>query len=1098
MENTKIDISTSFKHIIIDKIQYYNNILNDTVMNCNTLKQLKILSSNQQNSCVSNIESINSLINTINIENCSSQEERDNIIDKLQECNDKICDLFKVYGTNKIDYILNICFGSKYVDKELIPDDTTRISKYNLINRYCIPIEFKIMPWKNSQNKNSPTLNKSHIIDDHKISEYSNTLECFDVAMTQKNFYSKVYGFKICFQNKELKKSILITCIAQNIIPFYINNRFIKDKINSIKDESPINGIFENREIFNNFIHSLSLKDIFVYSNKELYNRYSGFINHVELIKKNSISKTVKEFVNSDLYSQRLMLIQLLIHNNNSEHYYLAYLLYDLLSNDDKSDSDVIEQTTIYDSLPWNIKQIFKKAMKSTIDYTKQLVNIDNNKIPIEQQICLMKVSDTIKEKAMTKLKEVKAKTEDSGSKARQYLDGLLKIPFGIYKQEPILSIVNECSDTFKYTIQHNNLYDDLQLVKKERYTTLEVKTNIEYIEKSLFNEKSKLIYNEFITYINEQRRKKLINITIQTNDFIKKNNISYRKIIHSAKKNEFLINSLITFYDYLYNTSFLFLELYLSQLFEFLDLSIFNIKKYTVKLNKKWENIGNSIKQVNNIMNDAVYGHTIAKRQIERVIGQWMTGEQKGYCFGFEGPPGVGKTSIAKKGIAKCLIDDDGNPRPFGFIALGGSSNSSTLDGHNYTYVGSTWGRIVDILIESKCMNPIIFIDELDKISKTEQGKEIIGILTHIVDPTQNNEFHDKYFSGVDIDLSKVLFIFSYNDVNLIDKILLDRIHRVKFNNLNIDEKIIICKKYLLPEIFKQFNLDNSIQFDDYVLKFIIETYTQESGVRKLKEILFEIISEINLEILQNKPIQKNICEDILIHKYLKERTQVKEKIIHIKNEVGVINGLWANSLGQGGIIPIQTTFFPSNTLFELKLTGMQGDVMKESMEVAKTLAYSLTTKQNKEYLSKDMKETGTKGIHIHCPEGAVPKDGPSAGTAITITIYSLLNNIKIKNNVAITGEINLQGNVTAIGGLELKILGGIKAGVKEFIFPSENKDDFIKIKDKYDNKECDNDDKDSDDDKTICTSTSTSILDGITFHQVNHISEVIKLVFE
>ena len=134
------------------------------------------------------------------------------------------------------------------------------------------------------------------------------------------------------------------------------------------------------------------------------------------------------------------------------------------------------------------------------------------------------------------------------------------------------------------------------------------------------------------------------------------------------------------------------------------------------------------------------------------------------GYCLGFEGPPGTGKTSLAKKGISQCLVDN-GNTRPFAFIALGGSSNGSTLEGHNYTYVGSTYGKIVEILIETQCMNPIIYIDELDKISKTENGKELIGILTHMTDPSQNEQFSDKYFSGINIDLSKVLFIFSYND---------------------------------------------------------------------------------------------------------------------------------------------------------------------------------------------------------------------------------------------------------------------------------------------------------------------------------------------
>ena len=164
-----------------------------------------------------------------------------------------------------------------------------------------------------------------------------------------------------------------------------------------------------------------------------------------------------------------------------------------------------------------------------------------------------------------------------------------------------------------------------------------------------------------------------------------------------------------------------------------------------------------------------SVYGHENAKIEIEKIIGQWINGENKGYCFGFEGCPGVGKTSLAKKGIADCLKDEDGVSRPFSFIKIGGDSNGSTLHGHNYTYVGSTWGSIVQILMDTQIMNPIIYIDEVDKISKTENGKELIGILTHLLDFSQNDSFQDKYFNGVNIDLSKVLFILSYNDVLLL-----------------------------------------------------------------------------------------------------------------------------------------------------------------------------------------------------------------------------------------------------------------------------------------------------------------------------------------
>ena len=482
---------------------------------------------------------------------------------------------------------------------------------------------------------------------------------------------------------------------------------------------------------------------------------------------------------------------------------------------------------------------------------------------------------------------------------------------------------------------------------------------------------------------------------------------------------------------------------------------------------------------EVNNTLNNAVHGHEKAKRQIERIIGQWINGDKGGYCFGFEGPPGIGKTSIAKKGIANCLKDENGNSRPFAFIAVGGSSNGSTLDGHNYTYVGSTWGRIVDILMENKCMNPIIFIDELDKVSQTEHGKEIIGILTHLIDQTQNDSFQDKYFNGIDLDLSKALFIFSYNDPDAIDKILLDRIHRVKFKHLSLDEKLTITKNYLFPEIYKKMGLEDVIEINDDVIEYIIDEWTCEPGVRKLKELLFEIVGEINLAILKNNEdyeIPIKITHDDIKHKYLKGKPEINPQKIHTNATAGLISGLWANALGRGGVLPIEAKYYPCGTFLDLKLSGLQGDVMKESMTVAKTLAWSLLSKDQMKELQKEMDETKHQGIHIHVPEGATPKNGPSAGTAITVVLYSLFSNRRIKHDIAITGEMCLQGKVTGIGGLNLKILGGIKAGVKCFIFPKDNDKDFKEFMEKYEN---------------------TPLIEGIEFKQVETIQEVLEIVF-
>jgi ATP-dependent Lon protease len=384
---------------------------------------------------------------------------------------------------------------------------------------------------------------------------------------------------------------------------------------------------------------------------------------------------------------------------------------------------------------------------------------------------------------------------------------------------------------------------------------------------------------------------------------------------------------------------------------------------------------------------------------------------------------------------------------------------------------------------METKCMNPIIFIDELDKVSRTEHGKEIIGILTHLIDTTQNDTFQDKYFSGIDLDLSRALFIFSYNDVEAIDRILLDRIHRVRFKHLSLEDKLTVSRVHLLPEICQKMGLDGVIEVPDDVVEFIIEEYTNEPGVRKLKELLFEIIGEINLTVLKegkDYEIPIVITKEAIKEQYLKTRHPAQPHEVHKVPKIGVMNGLWANSLGKGGVLPIEVSYYPTGTFLELKLTGMQGDVMKESMAVAKTLAWSLASEINgakrTEEKTEKMKSIMMQGVHIHCPEGATPKDGPSAGTAITVALISLFTRRPIRNDVAITGEMCLQGNVTAIGGLDLKILGGIRGGVKRFLFPKENEKAFNDFMEEFGDKD---------------------VVKGIEFHMVETIQDVLPLVF-
>ncbi len=450
--------------------------------------------------------------------------------------------------------------------------------------------------------------------------------------------------------------------------------------------------------------------------------------------------------------------------------------------------------------------------------------------------------------------------------------------------------------------------------------------------------------------------------------------------------------------------------------------------------------------------MNNAAYGHDEAKRQIIQMMGQQIRNpKSKGNMLGIYGPPGNGKTTLIKEGIAKAM------DKPFIFISLGGATDSSFLEGHSYTYEGSIYGRIVNGLITAKCMDPIIYFDELDKISKTHKGDEITNILVHLTDPVQNSHFRDKYFHGIDIDLSRATMIFSFNDPSNVNPILMDRITTVETKYLMIAQKLHIAQNYLLPEMMKDMGLNpGDVVVDDDTIRFMIDNWTHEGGVRKLKSLLYSVCREVNIANLTKAKLGDNevhlpfhVSQDN-IKQILKYKREITPEKIHTQDSCGIINGLYATSDGaSGGIMPIQILWVPSSTPLEVKATGNLQTVIKESTQVASSLAFNYLTKEEQDKLLVELKER-PKGLHIHCPEGATPKDGPSAGTAITCAIYSMLTGKKIKHNVAITGEINLQGQVTAIGGLENKIEGAKKAGVTLVLYPSENEKDIKLIKER------------------------------------------------
>ena len=476
-----------------------------------------------------------------------------------------------------------------------------------------------------------------------------------------------------------------------------------------------------------------------------------------------------------------------------------------------------------------------------------------------------------------------------------------------------------------------------------------------------------------------------------------------------------------------------------------------FGVNKGINLRNIKSNKINGFLNNLTKIMNEAVWGHDEAKRKIVQIMGQNIRNpDSKGTVLGIYGPPGNGKTSLIKDGISKALN------RPFVFISLGGAKDSSFLQGHSYTYEGSIYGRIMDAIITSKCMNPIIYFDELDKISKTHNGDEIINLLIHMIDPIQNSKFRDRYFHGLEIDLSNVTFIFSYNDPSYVDPILRDRITQVETKFLMISQKMVIAKDYLLPYILKDVGLaQNDILLDDDLLRNMIDNYTYEGGVRKLKTLLYTVVRELNLYNLMNKKLRRSkvkfpyrLTEDD-VSLFFKNNYKVSHDKINNQDKVGIINGLWANDLGVGGVLPIEVLWYPSQNPLSIKATGSLEKVIKESTEVAMSVAWNQLSISKQKSLVKKLKDN-PMGIHIHCPEGGVSKDGPSAGTALSLAIYSLFEEKEINCKIAITGEINLQGKVMQIGGLEQKLEGAKRAGAKLALIPEGNRRDFEKILDR------------------------------------------------
>ena len=473
-------------------------------------------------------------------------------------------------------------------------------------------------------------------------------------------------------------------------------------------------------------------------------------------------------------------------------------------------------------------------------------------------------------------------------------------------------------------------------------------------------------------------------------------------------------------------------------------------VSKMQISKNDKQKNIQKYLENANKCMEDSIYGHEKVKKELMRTMGKFiMNGCENGNVIALEGPPGVGKTELIKNGLSKAMN------LPCAFIPLGGLTDSSYLHGHDYTYTGSDHGKIIDILRQTKHMNPIIFFDELDKVSKSPKGDEIMNILIQLTDPTQNKDFQDKYFRGINFDLSKCLVIFSFNNRDSISPILLNRMNIIRLESLKETQKVKIAQKFLIPSIMKDSKIDNfELNLSDKLVSHISSSYTYEGGVRKLKDRLSEIILEINVRKLSGDKLgglkigdKVELSEDIIDNDLLKDRMKIVRDKKCKEYRVGRVNGMWANDLGVGGILCIQCDWVPSDKKLSLELTGMQGKVMKESMSVAKTIAWKLIPENIKKGLYDKWKESDSCGIHIHAFDGSTQKDGPSAGCLITLALVSLFTGIKCNPDISMTGEINMNGESKIIGGLDNKFFGAKAEGIKLSLYPEENQRDVDEI---------------------------------------------------
>lgn len=437
-------------------------------------------------------------------------------------------------------------------------------------------------------------------------------------------------------------------------------------------------------------------------------------------------------------------------------------------------------------------------------------------------------------------------------------------------------------------------------------------------------------------------------------------------------------------------------------------------------------------IKKAREILDKEHYGLSKVKERIlETIAVRALSKDIKGQIICLVGPPGIGKTSIGKS-IAKAL------GRKYARVSLGGIKDESDIRGHRKTYIGSMPGRIITAMKNAGTKNPLILLDEIDKMSNDFRGDPSSAML-EVLDSEQNTEFRDHYIE-VPFDLSDVLFVTTANTTQTIAPPLLDRMEVIELTSYTREEKFHIAKEHLVAKQLKKNGLKASmLRITDAALYLLIDSYTKEAGVRNLERVIASICRKAAKDIVEDG-VKKITVKPETVEKYLGAHKYIDDDVSG-KSEVGLVNGLAWTSVG-GVVMPLEVLVMDGKGTIET--TGSLGDVMKESAKIAVSYVRSISDKYgiNKEFYKE-------KDLHIHAPEGATPKDGPSAGVTMTTALVSALSGIPVRGDVAMTGEITLHGKVLPIGGLREKTMAAYKAGLKTVIVPSANKPDLEEVDD-------------------------------------------------